>query len=227
MHQAHRMTRLGRPWRDAYWDSLGWLPSHMRYKLLDEDMAGRCAPAASQKRAGITDAVKSGAAAADVIREFEVMKKLPEYHLLRVDRLSMAHSLEVRVPFLRNEVVAWALSRRASDLINGEPKQPLRDVARQLVPDRIVDRPKQKFSAPVETWLAGPLRPLVLELLHDGTGSEELGLSRVGLRRLATALRDDPATMPGVTWGVVLLLAWYRFVFDRLTRVRTERHSNR
>ncbi|MEV5327008.1 asparagine synthase (glutamine-hydrolyzing) [Nonomuraea sp. N2-4H] len=227
MHRAQQEAALGRPWQQLYWDALGWLSPDDRKVLLDEDMAGRCEPAAAQSRAGFTDAVAGGTAPADAIREFETVKKLPEYHLLRVDRLSMAHSLEVRVPFLRNDVVAWALSHSAGDLMRGEPKQPLRDLARHMVPRHIVDRPKQKFSAPAASWLAGPLRPLALDLLHDGAGAEELGLSRTGLRRLATAFHDDPATTPDITWGVVLLLGWYRFVFERLGRTRAERQTDR
>lgn len=227
MHAAHRLAENGQPWHEAYWDALGWLPAQERATLLDDDMADRCAPAVARTRAGFTDAVASGVPAADVIRDFEVTKKLPEYHLTRVDRLSMAHSLEVRVPFLRNDVVAWALSRSAGDLMRGEPKQPLRDVARLLVPDAIVDRPKQKFSAPARTWLSGPLRSLALELLHQGAGAPELGLDPAGLRWLASSVRSDPLAMPDVAWGVIVLLAWYHLTFDRLRRVRAEGQLNR
>jgi asparagine synthase (glutamine-hydrolysing) len=226
LHAAHRVAEHGGRWRDAYWQALGWLPEDLRPGLLDEDMVGRCAAGPAQARAGIRDALASGAEAADVMRYFEVTKKLPEYHLLRVDRLSMAHALEVRVPYLRNRVTQWALTQRAQGLMAGQPKQDLRDVAREVLPRGLVERPKQKFTAPSPRWLQGPLREIALDLLHDGAGAQALGLRPEGLRSLARDFQRDPASFATVTWGLVVLLAWYRLVYERIGRARA-RSANR
>ncbi|WP_165959839.1 asparagine synthase (glutamine-hydrolyzing) [Nonomuraea longispora] len=221
MHEAHQASLRGEPWRDEYWNALGWWTDDDRRRVLDDDMLKRCAPDISQERFGFTKLAASGVDAAEAIRWFEVTAKLPEYHLPRVDRLSMAHGLEVRVPFLRNNVVDWALAQPARALMTGRPKEVLRSVARGLVPRSIVDRPKQKFSAPARAWLAGPLRDMTLDLLRDGVGAEELGLETTGLALLANDFHRDPAANTRSVWGIVVLLAWYRSLRDHTLQVRS------
>ncbi len=223
MHDAHRAWQRGEPWRDQYWDALAWWTAEDRRRVLDGDMLARCAPEASQERFGFAE-LASRADAAEAIRWFEVTAKLPEYHLPRVDRLSMAHGLEVRVPFLRDAVVGWAMAQPARTLMSGRPKEALRAAARGLVPAAIVDRPKQKFSAPASAWLAGPLRDLSLDLLRDRVGAEELGLDSTGLSRLAAAFHRDPSTNTRIVWGIVVLLAWYRSLCEH---IHTSRNAGR
>jgi asparagine synthase (glutamine-hydrolysing) len=137
----------------------------------------------------------------------------------------MAHGLEVRVPFLRDSVVDWAMSQPARALMVGRPKEALRFVARGLVPSSVVDRPKQKFSAPASAWLAGPMRDMTLDLLRDGVGAEELGLDVNGLARLAAGFHRDPRANTRTVWGIVVLLAWYRSLFDHIRQVRSANAS--
>jgi asparagine synthase (glutamine-hydrolysing) len=220
MHEAHQAARRGESWRDEYWNALGWWTADDRRRVLDQDMLKRCAPDVSQERFGFTDLASSGVDAAEAIRWFELTAKLPEYHLPRVDRLSMAHGLEARVPFLRDGVVDWALAQPARVLMVGRPKEVLRRAARELVPSGIIDRPKQKFSAPASAWLAGPLRELALDLLRDGVGAEELGLDNIGLARLAADFHRDPAANTRTVWGIVVLLAWYRSLTEHIRQIR-------
>ncbi|AQZ62463.1 Asparagine synthetase [glutamine-hydrolyzing] [[Actinomadura] parvosata subsp. kistnae] len=220
MHEAHQAALRGEPWRDRYWNALGWWTDDDRRRVLDDDMLKRCAPDVSQERFGFAGLAAGGADAAEVIRWFEVTAKLPGYHLPRVDQLSMTHGLEVRVPFLRDGVVDWALARPARSLMTGRPKEVLRSVARGLVPASIVDRPKQKFSAPASVWLAGPLRDLTLDLLHEGAGAEELGLEAAGLARLAGDFHRDPSANTRTVWGIVVLLGWYRALREHIRQAR-------
>ncbi|WUU96001.1 asparagine synthase (glutamine-hydrolyzing) [Actinoallomurus sp. NBC_01490] len=225
MHKAHQASLRGKPWRDEYWSALGWWSADDRRRVLDDDMLKRCAPEVSQERFGFAELAASGVDAAEAVRWFEVTSKLPEYHLSRVDRLSMAHGLEVRVPFLRDSVVDWAMSQPARALMVGRPKEALRFVARGLVPSSVVDRPKQKFSAPASAWLAGPMRDMTLDLLRDGVGAEELGLDVNGLARLAAGFHRDPRANTRTVWGIVVLLAWYRSLFDHIRQVRSANAS--
>ncbi|GAA1753449.1 asparagine synthase (glutamine-hydrolyzing) [Luedemannella helvata] len=221
MHEAHQASLQGRPWRDEYWHALGWWAADDRRRVLDDDMLRRCAPDISQERFGFTDLAANGVDAAEAIRWFEVTAKLPEYHLPRVDRLSMAHGLEVRVPFLRDGVVDWALAQPARTLMVGRPKEALRTAARGLVPSGIVDRPKQKFSAPASRWLAGPLRDMTLDLLADKVGAEELGLDPAGLAQVAAEFHRDPSANSRTMWGIVTLLAWHLSFTDHARLVRS------
>ena len=79
--------------------------------------------------------------------------RLPELLLMRVDKMSMAVSLECRVPFLDHKFVELALSIPESVKIrNGRPKYILRKAVRGLIPDEVIDRKKQGFGVPVEEW---------------------------------------------------------------------------
>lgn len=74
------------------------------------------------------------------------------------DRMSMAHSIESRVPFLDRHVIELAASIPATAKVAGDdPKLILKDAARGLVPDSIVTRRKQGFSAPIDSWFIGAL----------------------------------------------------------------------
>lgn len=84
---------------------------------------------------------------------------LPEDILTKLDRASMAVSLESRVPLLDHDVVAFALSLPLSyKRSNGTGKIVLRNVLEKYVPRKLIERPKQGFSVPVSDWVRGPLR---------------------------------------------------------------------
>jgi asparagine synthase (glutamine-hydrolysing) len=84
---------------------------------------------------------------------------LPNDMLVKVDRMSMAHSLEVRVPFLGNQVIETCLSLPARWKFSGRrEKQILRDAMHGLLPQSILKRKKAGFVIPIEAWLRGPWR---------------------------------------------------------------------
>jgi len=79
--------------------------------------------------------------------------RLPELLLMRVDKMSMGVSLEGRVPFLDHEFVTLALSiPSAVKTRDGELKRILKKAVRGLIPDELIDRPKQGFGVPVYEW---------------------------------------------------------------------------
>ncbi len=85
--------------------------------------------------------------------------RLPELLLMRVDKMTMAASIEARVPYLDHEFVGLAMSipqrlKVGDDL---RPKQLLKQAVRGLIPDAIIDRPKQGFRVPVANWMAEAL----------------------------------------------------------------------
>ncbi|GJM20157.1 MAG: amidotransferase 1, exosortase A system-associated [Planctomycetota bacterium] len=89
--------------------------------------------------------------------------------LVKVDRMSMAHSLEVRVPLLDTDFVDYAAGLPSeSKLRGGEGKHLLKRACRGRVPDSVLDRPKQGFHLPVNEWLRGPLAGRLNEILADG-----------------------------------------------------------
>jgi asparagine synthase (glutamine-hydrolysing) len=224
--EAREIWQKGGPWRNHYSRALGWLDPEQYPGLVGAEVAGPpqhpdCPLYACEQQGG--DGWSLAADPLDEMRRFEFTFKLPEYHLSRVDRLSMAHGLEVRVPFLRNDMVDWALGRFASDLLSTPTKQPLRDVVAGRLPGYLVTRPKQKFTAPVKLWLDGPLRSVARELLNDAEGADELGLGRGAVAELGRQLHDDPGRHTAAAWGVLVLLGWYAYVFQRLRAIRLAR----
>jgi asparagine synthase (glutamine-hydrolysing) len=84
--------------------------------------------------------------------------RLPELLLMRVDKMSMATSIEARVPFLDHTFIRHALSiSPALKTKTGELKHILKRAVRGLIPDQIIDRKKQGFAVPIEDWSNGPL----------------------------------------------------------------------
>jgi asparagine synthase (glutamine-hydrolysing) len=94
------------------------------------------------------------------------MTKLPNDFLEKVDRASMAHGIEVRVPFLDANLTAYALSLPASIKIRGMKKKwLLRRALRGILPDAILDGPKTGFNVPFEYWLKEPLADYMKSIL--------------------------------------------------------------
>lgn len=88
--------------------------------------------------------------------------------LVKADRTSMAHSLEVRCPLLDHRVVEFAARLPADMKLRGFRKKHLLKVSQESrVPDWVLQRPKQGFNAPVSQWVLGPLRQLCGDTLHS------------------------------------------------------------
>jgi asparagine synthase (glutamine-hydrolysing) len=94
--------------------------------------------------------------------------KLPRALRFR-DRLSMAHGIELRPPFLDAHLLAYAFALPASDRIHrGTQKYILREGLRDIVPPSVLDRPKQQVQTPQREWFRETLGPAILEVLEDG-----------------------------------------------------------
>lgn len=89
----------GGNWEAKYAEQVGWLPEHVAREVF--------APLTHLRKIPTKDHLHS----MDKVRKFELSSCLPDYHLTRVDRLSIGHSLEARVPYLRDSVVNWAISQ--------------------------------------------------------------------------------------------------------------------
>ena len=102
----------------------------------------------------------------DRLMGVDIQYGLPDRMLTKVDRASMASSLEVRVPLLDHRLVefAWRLPQKMK-MSHGVGKHVLRQLLYRSVPQSLVDRPKQGFSFPLAEWLRGPLKPWAQNLL--------------------------------------------------------------
>ncbi len=104
----------------------------------------------------------------DRMAAFDLRQYLPDDILTKVDRASMAVSLESRVPLLDHEVVSFALSvPLAYKRQNGTGKLLLRRVLEKYLPRGLFERPKKGFSVPISNWIRGPLRPWTESIMGD------------------------------------------------------------
>ena len=129
--------------------------------------------------------------------------------LVKVDRLSMAHSLEVRCPLLDHRVLEFAATLPAASRMRGRRgKLPLRRLARKRLPQEVLAQPKRGFSPPTAEWLrrelCGPMDHLVRSgesLVHDYLDTGEL----VKLWREHRSKARDHSV---VLWAILMLQQW-------------------
>ena len=134
---------------------------------------------------------------------------LPDDQLAKVDRVSMAVSLEVRVPLLDHRLVEFAWTLPTSMKVrDGQGKWLLRQVLYRLVPRKIVERPKQGLSVPLATWLRGPLRPWAEDLLSSDQLERDGVLHAAPIRRAWSGLLRGQSAMSQALWGMLLFQQW-------------------
>jgi asparagine synthase (glutamine-hydrolysing) len=130
---------------------------------------------------------------------------LPDDLLAKVDRASMAVSLEARVPILDHRIVefAWRLPD-SYKIRGGKGKHLLRRVLDRYVPRELVDRPKVGFSVPLDDWLRGRLRSWFEDLLEDLDEPFHAAAVRDLWRRF---LAGEPG-LGLALWSVAMFQAW-------------------
>lgn len=132
--------------------------------------------------------------------------------LLRdTDAMSMASSLEVRVPFLDHKLVEWVYSLPGSMKTGRHPKQLLVEALRLELPLEITDRRKMGFALPFERWLRTSLKPFVTDALNDADAVRGAGLNPVAVTSVVDHFeRGSRSTSWSRVWGLAVLVDWCR-----------------
>ncbi|MFL6215164.1 MAG: asparagine synthase (glutamine-hydrolyzing) [Blastocatellia bacterium] len=140
---------------------------------------------------------------------------LPGDILTKVDRMSMAHSIEAREPLLDYKLIEFAQRVPASLKLRGsETKSILKRAMRGIIPDEIINRPKQGFGVPMQKWFREDLREMVIDTLTDSRTRQrgyfnQRAVSAI-LREHLSGRRDNSRHL----WSLLMLELWHRAFID-------------
>jgi asparagine synthase (glutamine-hydrolysing) len=135
---------------------------------------------------------------------------LPDDILVKVDRASMANSLETRAPLLDHRIIEFSYQLKLSYKIQGGiSKRVLREVLYRHVPRQIVDRPKMGFSIPLTAWLRNELRPWVEELLGQIPNDSET-FNKPMIDRLWREHLSGQRVHTEQLWGILSLIGFMK-----------------
>jgi asparagine synthase (glutamine-hydrolysing) len=136
---------------------------------------------------------------------------LPDNMLTKVDRTSMAHSIEVRPPFLDHRIVEFANSLPAGMKIQGSrQKVILRNLMRGKLPPAILTRKKTGFDIPTHDWFRGPLRPLLEEALAFASAEHGEFFQLPRIEAHVRAHLERRANLGYHLWGLMILFFWMK-----------------
>lgn len=120
----------------------------------------------------------------------------------KVDRMSMAHSIEVRPPFLDDRIVDFAARLPGRfKMTPSQSRRVLRRLMKEALPSPVLNRPKVGFDIPIHEWFPGILRPLLLDTLTQGTIEQSGVLHWPAVHRLIHEHLDRKANW-GISCGV-------------------------
>ncbi len=134
---------------------------------------------------------------------------LPDDNLAKVDRASMATSLETRLPLLDHRLVefSWRLPDELK-LRGRTTKWLLRAILDRYVPRSLIERPKMGFSVPIDKWLRGPLRAWATEMLGGSAFHRMLPVRPVVIRQAWDEYLARRGPSANEVWALVMLSAW-------------------
>lgn len=197
----------------AFYDDLVWLRRDVRTRLYDADfmqsLRGFTPFETVQphyEQGGATNALGRA-------QYTDINVYMTDDVLVKVDRMSMAHSLEVRSPLLDHRILEFAARLPPKVKMNlRQGKLPLRTLAAKRLPERIQSMPKRGFSIPAASWLRSALRPIAEDALFAKNGIVARTLDSAVLRGLWAEHQDGSRDHSSLIWAVMMLGLWERHV---------------
>ncbi|HEY5037687.1 MAG TPA: asparagine synthase (glutamine-hydrolyzing), partial [bacterium] len=140
---------------------------------------------------------------------------LPDDLLSKVDRMSMAASLEARVPYLDHRLVEFAFSLPSSMKLRGKTgKYLLKKAAEKYIPQDIINRPKQGFGVPLGPWFRKELKPLLMDTLHSRKFQKRGYFNVAKTEELLLEHMSGKKDHHLLLYGLLLVELWHRQYID-------------
>ena len=203
------LTNLSLSPDEAYANTLDLCRSPWRERLL----AGDVLQSIGQHESGsIASRAFRNAARNDLLTGMissDMATLLPDDYLVKVDRASMANGLEVRPPLLDHEFLeVCARVPSKFKISKGETKWLLRQTAKRMVPQSILNRPKHGFEIPVDGWLRGPLLPLFMDLVLSSSSSISHLINQQNANRMMQDHVRGIGRHGSALWSLLSLACW-------------------
>jgi asparagine synthase (glutamine-hydrolysing) len=203
------LTNLSLGGAAAYANTVTLCRLPLRRRLLNSDLAAGLnghSPGLALEEAYATAPAGdplSGMLAADI------STILPDDFLVKVDRASMAHGLEVRPPLLDHELIELAARiPSAWKVRGGKTKWVFKESYRRLLSDALIDRPKHGFEIPIDAWLRGPLRQTFESAVLDPNARVRDLVDQPTVRSLYRSHLSGLGRHGNVLWSLLVLARW-------------------
>jgi len=199
--------------KDRYWGWAGYAGKDETLKMLHPDLRiNMWLKDFVPRRKNILQYLPDAESISDILYT-DMQLVLPSDMLLKVDLMSMANSLEVRVPFLDYEVVDFAFSLPDAFKINGRVrKRILQDTFRDILPRQLYNRPKKGFEVPLLKWFRGEMKSLITDdllsekfIVHQGV------FEYTEIKKLKQQLfSSNPGDIHARIWGLIVFQWWWK-----------------
>jgi asparagine synthase (glutamine-hydrolysing) len=203
------LTNLSLEPAQAYANTLTLCRQPLRRQLLAGDVARELNGYRPEDRvlAAHADAPADDALGGMIAADVAVV--LPDDFLVKVDRASMAHGLEVRPPLLDHELLELAGRIPSSCKVRGgATKWVFKEAYRGRLPADVLWRPKHGFEVPIDAWLRGPLRPMFEAAVFDPQARVRGLIDQEAARRLYQEHRLGRGRHGNTLWGLLVLARW-------------------
>ena len=147
------------------------------------------------------------------LQYFDLKRYLPLDILTKVDRMSMAHSIEARVPLLDHALVEFAATLPPGLKLNGTTKYIFKQALRGILPDEVIDRPKQGFAVPLGRWFRGELSGFLRERLLSRRARQR-GILDAGTVERLIALHERGRPLDQQLWTMLSFELWCEAFLD-------------
>ncbi len=230
IHGRRFSYNVSLPWRERYVDELSFVPAFERdMPLLSDEFR---------------EMVRSGGDPQQLMFSYFDDKRAPDPLsqllyldtktylagdiLTKVDRMSMATSLEVRVPLLDHELVEWVTALSPQWKMRGkEQKYILRKLAERLgVPKEVLDRPKQGFALPLVHWMRNELKDLIQTVLLDPKTLQRGYFNPDAVKQILNEHFSGRRNQSGPIWRLLMLELWHRNFLERFSNGHPLPESN-